>query len=94
MIRKPREHGPLRVVLVRGRRAEQRQEAVARVFEDLTAEGLDRRCHARDSAADQLPEVLRVQPLAQRRRAHDVTEERRNDATGLPRGAGDRRAAG
>ena len=74
--RERRPGGALGVVLVRGRDAEERGDAVAHVRLHGAAEPLDRARHAADALADDDLHLVRGEALAERRRADDVGEER------------------
>ena len=76
--RQRREAGPQRVVLVRDRRAEQRQQAVAQLAADRPLVPLDGLHHPLYGAVQQPLGLLVVQALDQRRRADDVGEEDRD----------------
>ena len=71
---------PLRIVLVRGRRAEQRHHAVAHELADGAAVLLDRRLQGHVIRREQLLHVLDVQALGPAREADQVGEEHRDDA--------------
>ena len=82
--RRPR--GAQRVVLVRDRDAEHRHHAVAAVVLDRAAVPLDGLAHAVEPALHRPAQRLRVDPLAERRRAHDVGEDDRDDLAPLLHG--------
>ena len=71
-----RARRPLRVVGVRRRDAEQRADAVALVRLDGSTELLDGPADAGHAFADERLHLLWQQALAERRRPHDVGEER------------------
>ena len=75
-----RAHRALGVVLVRDRRAEQREHAVAREVLDGAAERFDRPDHARHGVADDELQLLGIQAFAERGRADQVGEERGDHA--------------
>ena len=60
-------HGPLGVVLVGDRRAEQGDDGVAHDLVDLAAEAGDVLGQAVEAAVDEVLDLLRVEPLGQRR---------------------------
>ena len=93
----PGEDRPLGVVLVCGRGSEKSQHSVAGVLEHLATEALDRALHAPDRLGDQVPVVLRVEPLAEGRRSDDIGEQRADNLArlaGARLGRPHRRAAG
>ena len=69
-----------------GRRAEQRQHAVAGQILDGAAEALDRVHHPGDRVADHEAHLLGVELLAERGRADEVGRERRDDTALLAHG--------
>jgi hypothetical protein len=90
----PGAHGALGVVLVRRRRPEQGDHAVARQLDHGAVELLHRADHPGHGLADDHREVLGVQALAEGGRADDVGEQRADDLPLLALGpGGDRRAA-
>ena len=70
--REPGAHRPLGVVLVRLRVAEIDQHAVAHVLGDEAAEAGDRLGDAAVIGADDLAQVLGVEPGGERRRADEI----------------------
>ena len=74
--------GALGVVLVGGRNAEVRADPVALVRLHRAAVLVDRAAHHRHALADEHLGLVRLEPLAERRRADDVGEENR-DGTAL-----------
>ncbi len=81
----PRVHGAHGVVLVRGREAEVGQDPVAEVLREVAGVPLHRLEGDRLVLGVQVPQLLRVQDLGQRRGAHEVGEE---DGQVSPLGAG------
>ena len=79
--RERRAHGPLGIVVVRARDAEQREEAVAGELRDRAAEALDLGDEQPRHLVEEELRPLRPEPLADRRRVRDVREENRHDAT-------------
>ena len=79
---------PLGVVLPRGRRAEEGEDAVAGEILDVASE----RLHLADDPRYRLPDdeldVLEIEPLGERGRADDVGEDGRKDLPLLPHGSG------
>ena len=74
--RERRAHRALGVVLVRDRRAEDRDDRVADELLDRAAVALELvRAAARGTAREQRADVLRVEPLRPRRRADEVGED-------------------
>ena len=71
-----RAHG---IVLVHGRQPEDRHHGVADELLDDAAVALDDRLHPLEVAREQRAERLRVERLAERRRADDVAEEHGHD---------------
>jgi hypothetical protein len=71
--------GPLRVVLVRRRRAEHRDDGVADELLDGAAVALELPTERLVVAAQQRPDVLRVEALGARGRADEVDEDCRHD---------------
>ena len=71
-----REHRTLRVVLVRDRRAEQREDAVAGEVLHHPAEALDDLTELPDGAADHLEDVLGIEARRQLGGSRDVGEQR------------------
>ncbi len=80
-IRKRGAHGALGVVLVRDRRAEQRDERVADHLVHLTAERRDLDREPLEAAVDEVLDLLRVGRLRKRREPDQVGEEHRRDAS-------------
>ncbi len=74
----------LGVVLVRARRTEQREDAVAGEILHGAPERLDRHDHASDGIADHELELLGVEPLTEGRRADEVGEEGGDVAAFVP----------
>src|SRR5207244_464037 len=72
-------HATFGVVLSGRRRAEEREYAVAREILDVPIEGLDLPDDPRHSLADHELHILGIEPLGERRRADDVSEERGQD---------------
>ena len=72
--------GPLGVVLVGDRRAEQRDQRVADHLVDLAAEGRDLDREPLEAAVDEVLDVLGVRGLRQRREPDQVGEEHGRDA--------------
>src|SRR5262249_36220678 len=68
----------LRIVLARGREAEERGDAVAHVGVDPAPELLDDSAHAADAFTHDLRHLFGPEALADCRRADDVGEERRD----------------
>jgi hypothetical protein len=82
--------GTLRVVLVRGRRAEQREHPVTGEILDRAAERLDRGDDPRDGLADDQLQLLGIEPFGERRGSDQVREHRRHHTAlvaGRPVGA-------
>ena len=79
----PSKDGPLDVVLVRHRCAEEGQNAVAGDILHGSAEPFDDLDHVPDSYPDDLPDVLGVEPFAERGRAGHVGEQCRDRSTFL-----------
>jgi hypothetical protein len=82
--------GTLRVVLVRGRRAEEREHPVAGEILDRAAERLDRGDDPRDRLADDQLQLLGIEPFGERRGSDQVREHRRHHTAlvaGRPVGA-------
>jgi hypothetical protein len=75
----PCQDGTLGVVLVGDRGSEQCEDAVAGYVLHGPAELLDDLGHLSDGLADDLADVLRVEPLAERRRPGHVRGEGRDD---------------
>ena len=71
-------HRPLRIVLVRDRRAPDGHDGVADELLDRPAEALDQAPAALEVAAEQLAHLLRVAMLGERRVAHEVREHDRH----------------
>jgi hypothetical protein len=69
---------PRWVVLVRGRHAEDRDDRVADELLDDPAFGLDLPAHRREERIEDVAQPLRVELLAERRRAGDVGEQDRH----------------
>ena len=88
-----RPHGPLGVVLVGDRGAEQRDDGVAEQLVDLAAEGLDVGHEPLEAAVDQALDPLRVEVLGQRGRADEVGEQDGDDPPLLGEPVGHGRAA-
>jgi hypothetical protein len=65
------------------RDAEHRHHRVADELLDRALVALDHRGHLVEVAFHHAPERLRVEPLAERRRARDVREDDRDDAAAL-----------
>ena len=84
--RQRRAHGALGIVLVRLRRAEQREDGVAAELLERAAVGLELAADARVVRRDERLHVLRVELLGARRRADEVDEDRRDDLALLARG--------
>ena len=82
------ENRSLGVVLPRGRRAEEGENAVAREILDVAAERLDLADDPRHRLADDELHVLGVEPLCERGRADDVGEDGRQHLPLLPHGGG------
>ena len=78
--RERRQDGALGVVLVRGRRAEDRIELVPGEARDGALVALDLRAHHAHHLVDEELGALRAEPLRDRRRADEVGEEDRDDA--------------
>ena len=76
-----RAHRALGIVFVRGRGAEQRQHAVSGEVLDRPAERLDRSDHARHGVADDDLQLLGIQAFAERGRADQIGEDRRDHAS-------------
>ena len=76
-----RPHRALGVVLVRDRRAEQRDERVADDLVDLPAEGGDVVGEPREAAVDEVLHLLRVGGLGEARVPDQVREQHGGDAT-------------
>ncbi len=76
----------LGVVFARGRRPEEGEHAVAREILDVAAERFDLADNARHRLADDELHVLGVEPLAERGRADDVGEQRRQYLALFPDG--------
>ena len=75
--REPREHGTLRVVLVREGISEVREQSVAEVLRDVPVEAVDD-CPAHLLVGEhELAELLRIELLRQRRRSDEVAEQDR-----------------
>ena len=74
-------HGPLGVVLVGDRRAEQGDDGVADDLVDLPAEGVDVGDEPLEAAVDEVLHLLGIAGLGQRREADEVGEEDRDDPT-------------
>ena len=72
-------HGPLGVVLVGDRGAEQGDDRVADDLVDLAAEGVDVGRQPREAAVDEVLDVLGVAPLGQRGEADEVGEQHGDD---------------
>ena len=70
-------HRPLGIVLVGARIAEIGEHPVAHVLGDKPAATLDDRGGAAVIAADHRPQILRVEPRRQRRRADQIAEQHR-----------------
>ena len=87
-----REDRPLRIILVRDGRAEEREESVAHEPGDRPLVALDRSGQDRERAVHQLPPIFRIQPLGEGGRSDDVTEQRGDDPPLSRRGRGLRRA--
>ena len=87
-----REDRPLRIVLVRGGGAEEREERVAHEPGHRPLVALDRSGQDREGAVHHLPPILRIQPLGEGGRSDDVTEQRGDDPPLSRRGRGFRRA--
>ena len=66
------------VVLVSHGSAEKREQSVARELLDVALIASDDAAQAADHGVDHLEELLRIQPVGQRRKARDVREERRD----------------
>ena len=75
--RQARPHGALGLVLMRLRPAEIGEHAVAHELGDVTPETGDLARHGVLVGAQDLPHLFRVEPLRQRGRAHQVTEQHR-----------------
>ena len=73
--------GPLGVVLVGDRRAEQGDDGVADDLVDPAAEGIDVGDEPLEAAVDQVLDLLRVHRLGQRGVPDEVREEDRHDPT-------------
>jgi hypothetical protein len=73
------EDGPLRVVLVSADGAEDGEDAVPDQVFHGAPKALDGHDHAGDAAPDDVVEVLRIQPFAQRGRPDGVGEQRGDD---------------
>ena len=78
-----RAHGTERVVLVELGHPEDRHHGVADVFLDGTAVAFEHRSHALEEGGHHAAHRLRVEALAQRRRADDVAEDDRKGLAGL-----------
>ena len=89
-------HRAQRVVLVHRRHAEDGHHRVADELLHRPAVPLDDRLRRLEVARHHPPQALRIDPLAERRRAGDVAEEHRHDLAHLARRGrlGQRRAAG
>ena len=74
-----RSQGALRVVLTGRRDPEDRHDGVADELLDDAAPALDHRRHRREVLGQERAELLRVELLAQRRRAGQVGEENRDE---------------
>ena len=79
--RRPRR--PQGVVLVRCRDAEDGHHAVTPVVLDRAAVALDRAAHGMEPALHRPPQLLRVDALAERGRAHHVGEDHAQDLAAL-----------
>jgi hypothetical protein len=75
--RETRPHRPLGIVLMRLRIAEIDQHPVAHIFGDKAVEAADRLGDGAVVVADQLPQILRVKPRRERRRADQIAEHHR-----------------
>ena len=74
-----RAHGPLGVVLVGGRRPEERHHGIADELLDRAAVALELGADARVVGTEDRLDVLRVERLRPRREAHEVAEDDRDD---------------
>ena len=75
-----RAHGPLGVVLLRVRIAEQRHQPVAEFFQDVAAEARHRRRGPVEIGPDRIAPVFRVEPRRERRRTDQIAEHDRDRA--------------
>ena len=81
-----RLEGAERVVVVPERQAEHRDDRVADDLLDRAAVRLEHRAHDVEVAVQDLAQRLRVEPLAERRRALEVRGDEGDDAADLARG--------
>jgi hypothetical protein len=65
---------PLRIVLVRDRRPEECQDGVAEEFRHEAAKAGDRLCQHLEQRILEGADLLRIEPLGQRREPGDVSE--------------------
>jgi hypothetical protein len=77
--RERRAHGPLRVVVVRGRGAEERHDGVADELLDGAAVPLELRAESLVVGTQEGLDVLRIELLGTRREPHQIDEEHRHD---------------
>ncbi len=83
-------NGPKRIVLVEGRDPEDGHEGVADVLLDRAAVPLDDCVHDLEVAVEHSTRRLRLEPLHQRRRPHDVRKHDGDDLSCLSRAREDR----
>ena len=77
--RERRADGALGVVLVRGRRAEERHDRVPDELLDRSAVALELRAHALVVRSEERLDVLRIERLRARGEADEVAEDDRDD---------------
>jgi hypothetical protein len=87
----PGAHRPLRIVLVRDRRAEQRHDRVPDDLVDLAAERVDVSCEALEAEVDEVLDPLGIGGLRERRESHEVGEQDRREPSFV--GSGHERVA-
>ena len=78
--RQPGPHGPIGVVLVRDRSAEQRDDRIAEHLVDDTAVRLDVADQLLEDGVDQALHLLGISVLGQRREPDEIGEQDRDDA--------------
>ena len=72
--------GTLRIVFVRDGCPEQGEQGIARKLLDVPLVATDDTAQSRNDRVDHLEQLLRIEPVGERREARDVGEESRNQA--------------